>query len=327
MKLIVGSTVENLHVLVESRKEALTKKGTTYLDLNVRDTESSVNAKLWDYDPSRHGFIKENTVICISALVDEFNGKAQLKLVEIQASLKEPMDFAKKSRFDIEEMWSSLVDIVGTMEEPLTKAVSEELLLKHTSIIGAIKKAPAAKGFHNAWYGGLLEHITALCAVAKPVVGQYQKYCPKLSLDKVLFGCLLHDIGKIVEYDYQKPSFDLSPTGLLVNHLVMGPAWVFEKANQIEKDKALGGDINYKWERNILMHIIAAHHGVPEWGSPVKPACLEAIIVHHLDNLDSKMMHAIEIIEGPEGPIKGFSEKSYIERGHFMQYPGESNGN
>lgn len=320
------SIVENMIVLIEDRKEAVTKNGKPYLNLVVRDKTGSIQARLWDYAEAKHGKCQSNTAAQIWATVEEFGGALQLNLKQIEESLAEPTQFYKHTRFQVEEMWSDLVKLVGGFDEPMTRFVCEEILLKHDVFIDAFKKAPAAKTVHNAWYGGLLEHVHSLTTIADPIIRHYQKrYDKPISRDKVMFGLIMHDAGKIIEYDYSKPSFDMTAIGTLTNHMVLGPAWVYEKANQfiltvnktIQSEAVVAG---FKLERAQLMHVLAAHHGQIEWGSPVVPATLEAILVHHLDNLDAKMLHAIELIEGKPGPIPGFSERSFFEKTGFMRY-------
>jgi 3'-5' exoribonuclease len=216
---------------------------------------------------------------------------------------------------------------VGAFTEPLTKYVAEEILIKHGAMVAAYKRAPAAKIIHNAWYGGLLEHVWSLCHMAKPIVAHYQsRYCEKISLDKVIFGLMLHDAGKVIEYNIDNPAFPLTARGLFANHIVLGPAWVYEKSNswwngdnQKTNNPEWGAE-RFKLEQAHLMHILAAHHGEIDWGSPVVPASLEALLVHHLDNLDAKMMHAWELIERGDGEIPGFSERSWFNKTHYFRY-------
>jgi len=313
-----GQGIEGIELLVERRSEATTKGGKPYLNLTLRDKTGSIQAKLWGYAEPKHGFFRENDVVKVWAEIEEYNGALQMNVKDVTLGTSPATAFARCTDFHVEEMWNSLVNIVGTFTEPLTKFVAEEVLLKHASVIEAIKKAPAAKGVHNAWYGGLLEHTWSMCCIAVPVIEHYRTmYCSRISHEKVLFGVLLHDVGKIIEYDYSKPSFEMTPVGVLVNHLIITPAWIYEAANRWtgQKDQA------FKMERAHLMHLVAAHHGQPEWGSSVKPATVEAVLVHQLDMVDSKMMIAIDYAtEGKAGPIAGFSERSYTEGTPFLQY-------
>lgn len=319
MKLIdleIGTGFANLHVLVEKRSEGVTKSGKPYLNLTVRDDSRSLNAKIWDYNRGTHGDLPEGCIVRIDGVVDEYQSAPQLKINNVSPSTESITKFAKSTRFDVEQMWSQLVDVVGSFKEPLTKFVAEEILLKHENFIDAFKKSPAAKAVHNAWYGGLLEHVISLCGIAEPVIHHYQsRYKMNLSRDKVLFGLIVHDAGKVIEYDYSKPTFGYTPVGKLTNHIVIGPAWVYETANRFPTK-----DHSFKLERAHLMHILAAHHGKEEWGSPVKPASLEALLVHHLDNLDAKMMHALELVEAETpGELPGFSAKSYFEKTAYLK--------
>jgi 3'-5' exoribonuclease len=322
-ELTVSDALEKKSVLIEKLSVAKTKKGKEYLSLTVRDKSTSLDAKLWDYDRSKHGDLNVGGVANIWATVDEWNGAMQLNIKDIEASLEDPMIFAKSTEFNVEEMWTKLLKIVGTFEEPLTKYVTEEILL---AIAEPFQKAPAAKTVHNAWFGGLLEHVFHMCEMAEPIIAHYQKnYVKQLSRDKVLFGLMIHDAGKVVEYEVNNPSFNLTSVGLFTNHIILGPAWVHEKAN-VYRNRSIGGggatmkSEEFKMERAHLMHILASHHGRVDWGSPLVPASLEAILVHHIDNLDASAMHAIDYIKGPEGSVKGFSDRSYFAESAIYQY-------
>jgi 3'-5' exoribonuclease len=328
-ELTEGTSVEGIHGLVEKLEVSATKAGKPYLRLTIRDESGSIAGVMWDY--SSNGWLKEGVVVEINGDVSSYQGALQMKYAMIMPSDKDPGLFAKRTKFDVETMWSYLVDKVASFQEPLTKYVAEEILLNHPEVTEAFKLAPAARGVHNAWYNGLLEHVWSLCQMGELLVDHYRRnYCPKISRDKVLFGLMIHDAGKIIEYDYKTPAFSTTGLGILANHMVLGPAWVFEAANKwLRSQEAAGGGkawstlsaAQFKLERAQLMHLCAAHHGRVEWGSPVQPATLEAILVHHLDNTDAKMMHAMDYVLGKAGPVAGFSEKSFIERVSFMQYP------
>jgi 3'-5' exoribonuclease len=322
--LVAGSTVEDpLEVLVLGVTEGITKKGDPYLKLNLRDLTGELEARLWKYDKVLMGFIKVGVVLAITGRADSYMDQVQMHLDSVTLVDKDPMVFAKMTRFDIDVMWGYVGGVITGMTEPLTKAVARQIMTGHQSFIAAYKKAPAAKAVHNAWYGGLLEHVYSLCLLARPVIGHYQRhYCDRFSADKVYFGLLLHDAGKIIEYDASNPAFPLTGEGIFANHMVLGPAWAYEKANLWwAENKDVMPVAKFRLERAHLMHVLAAHHGRVDWGSPVVPASLEAILVHHLDNLDAKMLHAMDYVDGAEGPTAGFSEKSWIERACYYQYP------
>lgn len=318
MNLENGSTLVNVDVLIESCSMGKTKGGKNYFSLKVRDKENSVDAKIWDGDPNMKKSLKVGTVIRITADVSEYRHKPQITIQEYFTTDLNPADFANTSRFDAEKLWESVAAVVESFEEPLTKGVAEQLLLSDPVVAGLVKIAPAATNVHNNWVGGLLEHIWSMIQLAEPVVAHYKKnYYPKLSRDKVLFGVMMHDLGKIVEYDCHNPAFPATPNGVLVNHIVIGPAWVYNASEYLEgmyKDTPTYEGVDWKSETSQLMHLIASHHWSAEWGSPVKPSTLEAVLLHFLDNMDSKFMHAFDLIDKGQGNIEGFSDSSYYER-------------
>jgi 3'-5' exoribonuclease len=315
-----GDRINGIDVLVEQRTDGVGKDGRPFLNLSLRDQTGCASGKIWSENVPAFGHLfKEGALVNISGDVGEWQGKLQITIKDAAQSLADASKYFKTTLFDIEKMWSDLVALVGSMKEPLTKFVAEELLLNE-GISNAYKKAPAAKAQHNAWIGGLLEHVHSLCTIAEPIVRHYQKpeYCEKISRDKVLFGLMLHDAGKIIEYDYMTPTFNYTPVGKLTNHIVLGASWVFETANKYKEKDRLS---NFKMERAHLMHILAAHHGKQEYGSPMVPVTLEAILVHHLDNLDAKMLHALDFVKGKPGPIAGFSQKDWADdKPVFLQY-------
>lgn len=319
--LEVGSEVQSIAALVEKKSIANTKAGKPYLRFTLRDKKGSLDGVCWDWPSDSQ--LKEGDVVLVTGKIDQYNGSKQLVARELTvATTKNADDFAKQTKFNVDTLWSEVVDIMDGFVEPLTKFVVEEILTKHQEVVAAIKRAPAARGVHNAWYGGLIEHIWSLCKIADPIISHYRKnYLEYISRDKVMFGLMMHDAGKIIEYDFSTPAFRFTDIGSLTNHLVMGPAWVYEKANQwwsSNKDKGVMTVEEFKLERAHLMHVLAAHHGQIEWGSPVRPASIEAVLVHHLDNLDSKVLHAWEFITTKKGDLATMSQNSYIEKTAFL---------
>jgi len=317
----VGSELVGKSLLVDSVEISETKKQTKYLKLVLRDKAHTISGNLWDYDEITFGYIKTGVVVKIYGCVETYKDKPQLKISKVEPS-SEPMEnFARSTTLDVEMMWNALVEVVGGFKEPLPKYIAEELLLK--AFAEGFKRAPAARGVHNAWYGGLLEHTWTMIQLAKPIVNHYLAYYPNvnISMDKVLFGILVHDLGKIIEYDYKTPAFASTPIGILTNHLVMGPTWVYEIANRwkVTPDGQALDTEAFKMERAVLMHLVASHHGTKEWGSPVVPSTLEAIIIHKLDTLDADVMHALDFIQNKPGTVPGFTEKSYTAGTSFLR--------
>lgn len=305
--------------LIESMSVGTTKKGDQFLNLTLRNIKKiQTAAKLWGYEEAKHASIfKVGTVVACDYTTNMYNGQEQYIIEGASTTKSDPSQFAKATQFDIEKMWGDLVGIVGGFTEPLTKAIAEDVLINAGEhMVSLYKKAPAARGMHNAWYGGLLDHTWCLCQMAGPIVEHYKKnFCPTLSKDKVFFGLIVHDLGKAIEYDCSTPDFKSTPVGVLTNHIVLGPAWIYHAAYN---HKNILPPEEFRLELALLMHLVAAHHGQVDWGSPIVPATLEAVIVHNLDNLDAKAMNAIDLINGKAGPIHGFSEKNWQGRCYYQ---------
>lgn len=321
-QLTSGMTLAGVPVLIVEKKVATAKNGKSYADLIVRDSSASLKCKIWNFTDS--DWIAVGKVVDISGDTSTYNGELQFTASLINPnSSKKPEEFSKKTRFDADQMWAELMSFVEAMEEGLPKYIAGVLLIKNKD---AFKRSPAATGMHNAWYGGLLEHTLGMCKLAKEICYHYESAYGegKFSPDKVMFGILLHDIGKIWEYSTGNSAFPHTGNGLLANHITMGPAMVYEEANKWFNPSDDIDFVRFERERAHLMHLIAAHHGQVDWGSPVPPASLEAILVHHIDNLDTKFMHALELVEGKEGQIPGFSEKSWNTKTSYLKYNTEA---
>jgi len=321
-KISAGMVIAGMPVLIVEKKVAVAKNGKSYADLTVRDSTGTLKCKVWNFTDEE--WIKAGAVATVSGETSSYQGEVQFTISALERNLlAKPSDFAKKSRFNIELMYESIEKTVEDFTEPLTKHVAKVLLKSYSE---AIKVAPAATGVHNAWVGGLLEHVWSMCLMAESIIDNYKiHYGSKLSADKVYFGLIFHDIGKIEEYDIYNPAFPKTADGLLVNHLVLGPSMVWEASNKWfeGQEKPSMSYSEFARERNHLMHVLAAHHGTLEWGSPVQPVSLEAILVHQIDLIDSRMMHALELTEGKEGQVAGFSEKSWTNRTPYLMYTKE----
>jgi 3'-5' exoribonuclease len=145
--------------------------------------------------------------------------------------------------------------------------------------------APAAKQFHHAYLGGLLEHTVTVADLCEHIAQQYGR----INRDLLITAALLHDIGKVEELSYDR-TIDYSDAGRFLGHVILGVTFVTEQVRR------LGGFPEHKLQ--LLLHCIVSHHGELEWGSPKRPKTLEALIIHHVDNLDAKVKGFLEIVEG-----------------------------
>jgi 3'-5' exoribonuclease len=184
-------------------------------------------------------------------------------------------DYFPSSSRDPAEMWTELRATVAAMSNPHLKALVEALL-DDEEVARRFRRAPAAKQIHHAYLGGLLEHVLSLCALARVAAAHY----PKIDYDLLLAGVLLHDIGKIYELNYER-GFSYSDDGQLLGHIAIAQRMVAEKLRGLPDFPAR--------LRSLVEHMILSHHGQLEFGSPKLPQFPEALLLHYLDDMDSKM--------------------------------------
>jgi 3'-5' exoribonuclease len=180
-------------------------------------------------------------------------------------------------------MFAELRSWIATVTNPHLRNLLEAIFAEE-DIARAYRTAPAAKSVHHAWIGGLIEHVLSLCHLAKFTAAHYTD----IDYDLLLAGVILHDLGKIQELSYTR-SFSYSTTGQLLGHIVIG-------VQMIEEKLRLAPDFPAPL-RHLLLHMILSHHGELEYGSPKVPMFAEAMLLHQLDTLDSKMECMRSLVE------------------------------
>jgi 3'-5' exoribonuclease len=263
--------------LVRNQTRRTGRTGSAYLDLELQDSTGVISARLWDCDKLPVDF-EADDIVFVNATAEEYQGTLQLRLDNIRKTLSTDIDrrdFLPASRQNPEEMYAALLARVSRMNEgPLRQLVGA--VLSDSEIAGKYKRAPAATAFHHAYLGGLLEHVLSLVALGDKVSDHY----PHLDRDLVLAGIILHDLGKIEELSYEG-GLRYSTRGQLLGHIAIGLEIVSEKVRSIP-DFPPG-------LKDRIEHIILCHHGRLEFGSPKEPMFPEALVVHYLDDLDSKL--------------------------------------
>lgn len=271
--------------LVKSKKSDVTKTGKPYERVVLSDKTGSVDAMIWD--PSSPGIDDFDALdyIFVNATVNVFQGATQLNVKRVrkcQEGEYEPANYLPVSERNIDEMYSELMEYVDKIKNPYLKKLLESFFKEDEEFIAVFKKSSAAKAVHHGFVGGLLEHtlsVTNMC-------NYYTKAYPLLNRDLLISVAMLHDIGKIKELS-EFPLNDYTDDGQLLGHIVMGAHMVMDKMQAIEGFPAkLSSEVT---------HCILAHHGEYEYGSPKKPALMEAVALHFADNTDAKMETMKEI--------------------------------
>jgi 3'-5' exoribonuclease len=278
----VGGLVPNEVVTVQfivTNKEIRQKKtGEPYLSLQLADRTGEIEAKMWDnVEDVMHTFDRDDFVKA-KGLMQLYQKRAQFTIHKLRRLDDGEVDFGDYfpcSERNLDEMFGELQGIVSAMGNAHLRSLLEAVL-RDEDIAGKFKVAPAAKTIHHACRGGLIEHVLSLCTLAKLIASHYKD----VDLDLVLTGAVLHDIGKIEELSYLR-SFTYSSEGQLLGHIVIGLKILADKVREVP-------DFPPRL-RTVLEHLIISHHGELEFGSPKVPSFPEALLLHHLDNMDSKM--------------------------------------
>ncbi len=279
-----GNTLKQFFLLrrVESRR---TKGGKPYLDLVLADCSGTIKGKVWEEALQKcSGPLAPCDFVAIIGTVEAYQGTSQLNLdfidtVERLRAKGRPLEefdpdlLIAATPFNREELWGELLELVeSSIRSPLQDLVLA-LLKKYAA---QFLEWPGAEFYHHAYAGGLLEHTWS---VTRHAVRSLEVY-PDLNADLVLAGAILHDLGKIKELS-GPPCPQRSVPGGLLGHIVLGWEMVREEARALEfPDEQL---------LISLEHIIIAHHGAMEFGSPILPRTPEALLVYYLDEIDSKL--------------------------------------
>jgi 3'-5' exoribonuclease len=264
--------------LVLSKEIRQKRTGEPYLSLHLADRTGEIEAKMWDNVIEVMHTFERDHFVKVKGLPQLYNNRSQFvihRLRRLQDHEVEFSDYFPCSERDSGEMFDELRGIIVGIENVHLRSLLE-LIFEDSKLCDLYKVAPAAKTIHHACRGGLLEHVLSLCALSKLVGGHY----PKVDTGLLITGVILHDIGKIEELAYDR-SFGYSSEGQLLGHIVLGLRLITSKLESLP-------DFPPKL-RVLVEHMLISHHGELEFGSPKVPLFPEALLLHHLDNLDSKM--------------------------------------
>lgn len=263
--------------ILKKCEEKKTKNGSSYLDLVLGDKDGEISAKLWDYNGA--GLFEAEMVVKVRGVIEQFNGKDQFRVAQMRpASANDNYnlaDLVPASAVGGAQIFDMLIRRVNTFkDEDLKKIVLKIMNDKKEQLINC----PAAFRLHHAMIGGLMLHTVSIVRMAEEICKIY----PNINRELLLSGAILHDTAKVWEFTLNKTGLvkSYSTEGELIGHLVKGAMYVEEAAKElgIENDKVM-----------LLQHMILSHHGVPEFGSPIRPMFLEAEILSALDSLDAKI--------------------------------------
>jgi len=264
--------------LVQSKEIRQKKSGELYLSLVLSDRTGDLDAKMWDNVAEVIDAFEKDDFIQVKGLTQVYRNRPQLTIHKLRRMDDSEVDFADyfpASARDPEEMWAELRGVAAGIGNPHLKGLLEAML-NDPGVAQRYKRAPAAKTVHHAYLGGLIEHVLSLCTLARLAAGHYAH----VDRDLLLTGVVLHDIGKIHELKYER-GISYSTEGQLIGHIEIALRMVAEKLHGLP-------DFPPRL-RTLVEHLILSHHGHLEFGSPKLPQFPEALLLHYLDDMDSKM--------------------------------------
>ncbi|MEW6670536.1 MAG: HD domain-containing protein [Thermodesulfobacteriota bacterium] len=276
--LKIGEAVNDTFVLME-KSVSQKKDGNNYLNVVLGDKTGHVKGVVWDrVDEITAAGVSSGDFVDIAGTVNEYRGGLQLvvkKMTTCPPESVDPADYLPTTRHSIDTMFERLAGQTGLIKNDFIRQLIQSFW-SDPAFVKRFKAAPAAKNMHHAYIGGLLEHTLSMMLLAEKIAGHYSG----IDMDLLYAGILLHDVGKVREFEYQY-RIDYTDEGRLLSHIVIGLQMLEEKIKAIE---------GFPAETAVLLkHLIVSHHGAREFGSPELPKTIEAVLLNYIDEIDSKV--------------------------------------
>lgn len=284
-------------VILKKCEEKNAKNGSVYLDLILGDKDGEIPAKLWDYKGD--GLFETEMIVKVRGNIEQYNGKDQFRIMQIRPAASTDdyniADLVPASEVGGAAIFDMLIKRVNAFkDEDLKRIVLYILENKKDELINC----PAAFRLHHAMLGGLMLHTISIVRMAEEICKIY----PNINKELLLSGAILHDTAKTWEFTLSKTGLvkGYSKEGELIGHLVKGAMYV----------EAAAEKLNIKGDKPVLLqHMILSHHGVPEFGSPIRPMFLEAEILSSLDKLDATIYEINTATQKAEP--EGFTDRQW----------------
>jgi 3'-5' exoribonuclease len=281
-----GQAVASLFMVREKELRTSPRTGKSWLQLQLVDRTGAIPAKMWENFEALAVTFERDDVVQIRGRVKVYKGEKEMTIEHIIPAVErdyELGDFLPHTKHDVEKLYAEVRAAVASVKNPwLTRLLLS--VVEDPAIAPRLKRAPAAMTMHHAFLGGLLEHVASLLGLADAVAAHY----PELDHDLLITGVILHDIGKVEELRYSR-GIDYTTEGRLLGHITIGVMMMRDKIRAIP---------GFPEPLAVLVeHMILSHHGSYEFGSPSLPQTREALALHFLDDIDSKMAAARQTID------------------------------
>ena len=293
-QLTDGDTVDDVFLVVDKQLRA-NRNGNLYIQLDLGDRSGTINARMWNAGEPLYKSFDSGDFLQVKGKVQLFQGSLQLianTLEKHDANRVELTDFLPHTKQDVSKLLERLKAAVRKVSDPHLRALAEAYFIDD-GFMRAFARCPAGVKVHHAYVGGLLEHVVTMMDVADKVLPLY----PEVNRDLVVMGVFLHDSGKVRELSFAR-NFAYSDEGQLLGHLTIGIEMLADKARQVPD---LTGEPFPPELLLRLKHLILSHHGEPEFGSPKVPMTPEAVALHVIDLMDSRLHIAVREVADDRG--------------------------
>ena len=290
--------------IIANKSIKVSKIGKKFVTLQFADKSGKINGIKFFNNDSEADEVYDNIIVNephqIRGRVEEFpsgTGQYNIKFENIKRLNRSDCDLADYiivSDKNQEEMMQEIISTIERIENHHLKLILESFF-EDENFVKEFYDCPAAKLYHHNYVGGLLEHTVSVLRICKTISDFY----PALDPNLLYAGAILHDIGKIHTYDYDRISIEMSDRGIFFDHIVMCNSMIASKLDSISAIIGSNGNDNeleeFKEISMNLQHLILSHHGEKKngWGSPVDPQTPEAVALHHADNMDAKVKHLL----------------------------------
>ena len=289
-----GETLDDVYLVTDKQLRA-NRNGNLYIQLDLGDRTGNINARMWNAGEPLFKSFEAGDFLQVKGKVQLFQGSLQLianTLDKYDSNKVELTDFLPHTKHDVSKLLDRLKSAVRKVGDPHLRALAEAYFIDDQFMRG-FARCPAGVKVHHAYVGGLLEHVVTMLDVAEKVLPLY----PEVNRDLVIMGVFLHDSGKVRELSYAR-TFAYSDEGQLLGHLTLGIEMLADKARTVPD---LTGEPFPAELLLRLKHLILSHHGELEYGSPKVPMTPEAVALHAIDLLDSRLTIALREIGDDRG--------------------------
>jgi len=289
------------------------RNGQLYLQVELADKSGTITGRLWNASDEDFAAFEDGDYVRVEGHTQLYSGSLQVIITAIGRADPRTIDeseFLVLSKNDLVRLEAELATILGSIRSTPLKALADEILAD-APLVAALRRTPAGVKHHQAYAGGLLDHVVNLLRLADRVAPLY----PELDRDLLLVGVLVHDIGKVRELESLQ-GFSYTDEGQLLGHVLLGLEMIDAKMRAIEARTGQPFDPEAAVR---VKHMIASHHGQYEFGAPKLPMTLEAVALHHLDHLDAKMAGTIQLLRNEATAEDGWTQYQQSQGRKFFR--------